>query len=106
MADRIADLATCPVCGERAGGPACGCCRIWPDYVNGWGYGATYLPDVRGGKRTQVVHRWVVEQVLGVHLGRAVQVMHRCDRRACFLFDHLVVGDGSLNTLDAYAKGR
>lgn len=72
-------------------------CRIWQGQVRkGYGY--------RGdGSR---VHRWVMEQALGRPLTDQEVVMHLCDNRPCFRFDHLRVGTIAENNADMVAKGR
>lgn len=66
------------------------------------GYGVRKIP----GRRSPVlVHRWVMEQVHGP-LSADTEVMHLCDNRACFRYDHLAIGNNRLNRDDMMAKNR
>jgi hypothetical protein len=53
-----------------------------------------------------MVHRWVVAQIDGEAAIKGKVVMHRCDNRACFRYDHLVIGTQQDNIKDMNEKGR
>jgi HNH endonuclease len=85
-------------------------CRLWQGPVDDHGYGTMWRLIVsENGARTRTKtrpHRWVVEQVLGRRLKRREVVMHLCDNRLCFRYDHLRVGTARDNNRDMMAKGR
>lgn len=73
--------------------------------MTGAGYGQ--MTDRRPGRRgSRTVHRWVMEQVYGEDGIAGREVMHLCDNRRCFRFDHLALGTHRDNMRDAIAKGR
>jgi len=65
------------------------------------GYGAI----TRDG-RTVGVHRWVVAQIDGWDAIDGKVVMHVCDNRLCFRYDHLRIGTQADNVNDCRDKGR
>lgn len=76
-------------------------CRIWQGALRGK-YG--HKPSV--GQ----VHRWVVRTVgedqFGTPWNDDLLVMHLCDNRLCFRYDHLRLGTVQDNNADRDAKGR
>jgi hypothetical protein len=72
-------------------------CREFRGRRTAGGYG------VRGDT---YVHRWVVAQIDGEDAIKGKVVMHLCDNRACFRYDHLRVGTVADNNRDMIAKGR
>lgn len=80
-------------------------CRLWQGPVDKYGYGSMkqYLPN--GHRRTVKAHRWVVEQIHGF-LAPDQVVLHLCDNRLCFRYDHLRIGTVAENNADMKAKGR
>lgn len=80
-------------------------CRVYRGCLDGHGYGSLRLKGGRGWNRRKL-HRWVVEQYLGRSLAPTEVVRHTCDTRACFRFDHLVLGTKRENDADMWAKGR
>lgn len=80
-------------------------CVIWQGSVDRDGYGRMKRA-VNGVRTTVSVHRWVVEQLLGRRLHADEVVLHACDNRLCFRFDHLSVGSIQDNNADMRAKGR
>ena len=86
-------------------------CRLWQGMDDPNGYGRRKIKVAPGtgpnlGWRTVSMHRWVIETVYGIKLNREQVVMHRCDNRLCYRFDHLLIGTTQLNTADMMAKGR
>lgn len=76
-------------------------CRLWQGSVRN-GYGRKWLHDEQ---RMQYMHRWVWEQLHGP-LVAGMCVLHRCDNRLCYRYDHLFLGTKKDNTADMTAKGR
>ena len=76
-------------------------CREWQGSKNEKGYGQR-----RVAGRVVKVHRWVAAQVHGWDAIDGKVVMHLCDNRACFRYDHLVIGSQAENLADMRAKGR
>lgn len=84
-------------------------CRLWQGAVSPDGYGMHYPdPENRQGDATYKIgmHRWVVEQAHGRKLGPREFVMHMCDNRLCYRFDHLMIGSVQDNNADMFAKKR
>lgn len=82
-------------------------CVIWQGSVDPDGYGRRKA--VRPGAhkaQTVGVHRWVVEKMLGRRLRTHEVIMHLCDNRLCFRYDHLQIGTIADNNADRDAKGR
>lgn len=75
-------------------------CDEWPGsrFPNGYGY-------LRIDGRTWLAHRWAWTQANGP-IPPGLQVLHRCDNRACRALSHLFLGTQSDNIQDMYAKGR
>lgn len=61
-------------------------------------------PD--GQRSRQYVHRWVVAAVHGWPAIEGKVVMHKCDNRKCYRYDHLQIGTIADNNADMHAKGR
>lgn len=87
-------------------------CIVWTGPTNGHGYGRVSFGGPRydgQGRRTGcksvALHRWVFEQLDGP-LAPGEIVMHRCDNRPCFRFDHLRRGTQLDNVRDCEMKGR
>ncbi len=81
-------------------------CRLWQGALTPSGYGArTRTTD---GARVQ--HRWVMMQVGQDVEGRpfevGLDVMHVCDNRLCYRYDHLRVGTRAENLADMVTKRR
>lgn len=76
-------------------------CRTWRGPVSTSGYGVLN----KGGRRVYL-HRWVVAQVEGWEAIAGRVVMHVCDNRLCYRYDHLRVGSHADNQADMVAKGR
>ena len=74
-------------------------CREYP-ILNKDGYGE------RRRHSPRMLHRWVMAQVYGEDAIKGKVVCHRCDNRACYRFDHLVLADRDWNNKDMTAKGR
>jgi HNH endonuclease len=81
-------------------------CRLWQGAVDNHGYGTWWRPTPKGGWRKTRPHRWIVEQFLERPLTKREHVLHLCDNRLCFRFDHLQVGTAYENNHDMMAKGR
>ena len=77
-------------------------CRIWQGVVKKDGYGLIHRPEIKDYQR---LHRWVMEQVVGP-IPPGLVVMHLCDNRPCFRFDHLRIGTLEDNNADRDQKGR
>ena len=56
-------------------------------------------------RNQQYLHRWVWEQINGP-IPSGMEVMHICDNRACFRYDHLRLGTHAENMADMIAKAR
>lgn len=77
-------------------------CREWIG-AKTEGYGAKW--DKVKRKRV-LVHRWVVAQIDGWEAIEGKVVMHSCDNRACYRYEHLRIGTQQENLADMNAKGR
>ena len=77
-------------------------CREWQGPRINSGYGKRYN---RTTHRHELVHRAVYEMAEGP-IPEGMLVLHRCDNRACFRFDHLFLGTAADNMQDASSKGR
>lgn len=77
-----------------------GGCWNWVAAKNNCGYGLTHFD----GKRISA-HRLSFQLANGVIPG-GMQVLHRCDNRACVNPEHLFLGSNRDNMLDMLAKGR
>lgn len=54
-----------------------------------------------------MLHRWIVEQIEGpLRPWPEEVVMHRCDNRLCFRYDHLRRATYADNNADCREKGR
>ena len=103
-------VTACRSCGAPALDTPC---REFRGVRHGEGYGYPALgaqrersPDGRlRGRRQVLLHRWVVEQVIGRALSSSEVVRHRCDNPPCFRFDHLVVGTQAENMRDMHERG-
>lgn len=79
-------------------GPLSTPCRIWQRAIGNHGYGVLY-----SGKKLQTAHRFAYERVRG---RTELQVLHKCDVRACVNEQHLFAGTSLDNTQDCIRKGR
>jgi hypothetical protein len=80
-------------------------CVIWQGGIDRDGYGRRQV-KTKDGWRITPMHRWVVETMNGRKLGPKQVVMHRCDNRLCYRYDHLDVGTIQDNTADMIRKER
>jgi len=96
-------------------------CREWRGDRSWNGYGRKRLFDGvptlnkdgtprKGGEKGRyvgriAVHRWVWEQINGP-IPEGKQIMHICDNRLCYRYDHLELGTAAENIADKVAKGR
>jgi hypothetical protein len=78
-------------------------CRLWQGPLTN-GYGQRARPS--GSNQQKTIHRWVMELALGKTIRPDEVVMHLCDQKLCFRFDHLRVGTRTDNIADCVAKGR
>jgi len=76
-------------------------CIEWTGAKTGSGYGSINID----GKSVSV-HRWAVAQVDGWEAIDGMVVMHLCDNRLCFRYDHLRIGTQADNVIDCRDKGR
>lgn len=72
-------------------------CRLWQGATSK-GYGVR--------TDNSKVHRWVMSMALGRPLLSSETVLHECDQRLCYRFEHLRLGTIADNNLDARLKGR
>lgn len=84
-------------------------CWEWVGAKNKYGYGILSVavsPDAHGGvRRNMRAHRvsWIVHHG---DIPSGLNVLHRCDNRACVRPDHLFLGTQRDNFEDMVAKGR
>lgn len=88
-------------------------CREYRGNLHNFGYGyppigAQRLKPTGGknGRRCVLLHRWVMEQVLGRPLASDEVVRHLCDNPPCFRYDHLALGTQDDNVGDMVEHGR
>jgi transcriptional regulator with PAS, ATPase and Fis domain len=77
-------------------------CREWRGAVS-HGYGYKWDKDLR---KTVGMHRWVVAQIHGWDAIKDKVVMHKCDNKLCYRYDHLTIGTHTSNAADRDTKGR
>ena len=75
-------------------------CRLWQGPLIA-GYGNKFIP----GRGSVLMHRWVWEQINGP-IPDGMWVLHRCDNRLCYRYDHLFLGTNADNARDMWNKGR
>ncbi len=76
-------------------------CWNWTASKNNRGYGVKqYAGKIR------LVHRLSANFYLGLPLDSSVNVLHRCDNKACFNPKHLFFGNASVNQKDLVQKGK
>ena len=80
-------------------------CVLWQGPASSDGYGSRKM-KINGSWITVAMHRWVMEQATGEKLSPLDVVLHACDNRLCYRFDHLSVGTVFDNNADMLAKGR
>lgn len=61
-------------------------CRIWQGAVNSKGYAIRGIP---GTRKTELVHRAALEELLGHAIPFGHQAHHRCEIRRCVNGEHL-----------------
>ena len=81
-------------------------CVLWQGALDGDGYGHRWAYYDDGSRAKVRVYRWVVEQMEGRRLHPDEVVLHACDNRLCFRYDHLSLGTVADNNRDAWRKGR
>jgi hypothetical protein len=77
-------------------------CLEWTGAVMSTGYGERNLGD----GRIVLVHRLAVAEVDGWEAIEGKFVLHLCDNRLCYRYDHLRIGTAADNSADMVAKGR
>lgn len=75
-------------------------CIEWSGYRNKDGYGKK---SYKG--KSRFVHRVEWIEANGP-IPDGLNVLHKCDNRACYRLDHLFLGTQRQNVLDMFAKGR
>lgn len=80
--------------------PELGECLIWTGARQRKGYG-----NVKRGGRNHLVHRLAWGEVHGP-IPDGLQVLHKCDIRACFELSHLFLGTNADNVQDRQDKRR
>lgn len=80
-------------------------CWEWTGSVVGRGYGATKVPNPKGGWRNEYVHR-LSYMLHNGPIPPGKQVLHRCDNMPCWNPEHLFSGTNTENRQDSVAKRR
>lgn len=79
-------------------------CREFHGTINKDGYGD------RRHEHPRMLHRWVISTAgvdkYGTTWDEGLIVMHECDNRRCFRYDHLRLATRLENNRDMFAKGR
>lgn len=78
-------------------------CREWQAAKATNGYGIKWDKVLKKDVR---IHRWVVAQIHGWEAIEGKVVMHLCDNKACYRYDHLRIGTVADNAADMAAKKR
>lgn len=76
-------------------------CWNWTASKNNKGYGVKQYAG-----KIHLVHRLSAKFYLGLSLDSTLDVLHKCDNRACFNPKHLFLGNDSDNQKDLVAKGK
>jgi hypothetical protein len=86
------------ICGESE-------CWEWAGGKDELGYGAVYISTIAGKRRYGRAHRVAYLLIYG-EINEGLDVLHRCDNRACCNPAHLFTGTHQDNMQDRNQKGR
>lgn len=80
-------------------------CWLWTGHVNGAGYGSPGPYRIAGNLVKQDAHRlaWLMKHG---PIPSGAHILHTCDVKLCVNPEHLYLGDGSRNVLDAQERGQ
>lgn len=76
-------------------------CLLWNGYKDKYGYGRIWGMD-----RTDLLHRFIFEEMNNIILPPNISVCHTCDNPSCINPKHLFSGTHEDNMKDKIRKGR
>jgi len=78
-------------------------CKLWAGYIDRYGYGQVGFSLQHYGTRKISRIVWIRKHG---SIPKGMQVLHRCDNRACYEETHLFLGTPQDNMTDKRLKGR